>query len=161
METLVPLAIFLSVLTTQHEGPRPIPQDQQTAALSLYFNSYHSPLTSLVGDFMAVSSRYSLDWRLLAALSVVESTAGRHIPYNSFNPYGFGCSQPRFCYTFSNFREANETVGSFISRKAKVYQNTGKISDLSRVWKPQCQKCWTKKVEREINKLNSIYEDLQ
>jgi len=64
--------------------------DARSEVLQRYLNEYDSPLAMSSGEFVKYADEYSLDWRLVAAIAGLESTYGKHIPYNSYNAWGWG-----------------------------------------------------------------------
>ena len=64
--------------------------DNRVKILTSYLNQYDSPLAPYASDFVAAADKYNLDWRLVAAISGVESTFGKEIPVNSYNAWGWG-----------------------------------------------------------------------
>ena len=57
--------------------------DTRVKVLTSYLKQYDSPLVPYAADFVETADKYNLDWRLVAAISGVESTFGKQIPYNS------------------------------------------------------------------------------
>jgi hypothetical protein len=64
--------------------------DNRVKILTNYLIRYDSPLAPYAGEFVAAADKYNLDWRLVAAISGVESTFGKEIPNNSYNAWGWG-----------------------------------------------------------------------
>ena len=64
--------------------------DNRAQILKSFLNTYNSPLAPYSEDFVKSADRYNLDWRLVAAISGLESTFGHQIPYNSYNGWGWG-----------------------------------------------------------------------
>jgi hypothetical protein len=64
--------------------------DNRVKILTSYLKQNDSPLTPYATDFVAAADKYSLDWRLVAAISGVESTFGKEIPNGSYNAWGWG-----------------------------------------------------------------------
>ena len=64
--------------------------DMRVSVLEAYLASRNSPLTPSAKTFVTSADKYQLDWRLIAAISGVESTFGQEIPYNSYNAWGWG-----------------------------------------------------------------------
>lgn len=81
--------------------------DAKSVKLQNYLDSKNSPLLPYVYKFIEVSEKYGFDWRLLPAITGIESNFGKNIPYNSYNPFGWGNGQARF----NSFEEAIEVVG--------------------------------------------------
>ena len=65
-------------------------KDNRAQILRGFLNSYNSPLASYSEDFVKYADKYDLDWRLVASIAGLESTFGKHIPYNSYNGWGWG-----------------------------------------------------------------------
>lgn len=83
--------------------------DNRTKALRDFLEKYSSPLAPYSSAFIKVADNYRLDWRLVASISGVESTFGKHIPYNSYNGWGWGIYGDNIIY-FSSWEEGIETV---------------------------------------------------
>lgn len=63
--------------------------DKQAEILALYLAKHDSPLQYHAQDFIDAAKKYNLDWRLVAAISGVESTFGKQIP-GGYNGWGWG-----------------------------------------------------------------------
>src|SRR3989344_1375308 len=62
--------------------------DNRAKILADYFASYNSPLEYHAQDFIDASDKHGVDWKLVPAISGVESTFGKHS--YSFNGWGWG-----------------------------------------------------------------------
>ncbi len=94
-------------------------QDQKAKAeaIDAYFRARNMPLEGYGEKFVLEAEKNDLDWRLLAAISVIETTGGKfscqgaykrtgNIEY-TYNPFGWGsCKIP-----FESIDKAIETVG--------------------------------------------------
>ncbi len=69
-------------------------EDPRFERLKSYLNERQSPTAELTADFIAAADRYSLDWRLLPAISVVESGAGKR--YKNNNIFGWASCEMYF-----------------------------------------------------------------
>lgn len=81
--------------------------DSRAEKLRIFFNTYRCPAPLHVEDYLRAADTYGIDYRLLPALSVRESTCGRHERDN--NRWGWNSARTGF-----------ETVGSgieFIARQ--------------------------------------------
>ncbi len=71
-------------------------QDPHVAILKAYLESQDSPMAANAKDFVDASKAYNLDWKLVAAISGLESGFGKHTPGNelffneSYNAWGWG-----------------------------------------------------------------------
>ena len=71
---------------SEHE----IQPDNRVKMLTAYLEAQNSPLTDSADAFVREADKNNLDWRFVAAISAVESTYGKRIPYNSYNAWGWG-----------------------------------------------------------------------
>ncbi len=81
-------------------------------AIDAYFEARKMPLAGYGAKFVEVAEANDIDWRLLPAISVIETTGGKHlckkIPQDKkWNPFGWGSCK----IGFNSFNEAIETVG--------------------------------------------------
>lgn len=83
--------------------------DSRVRILEEYLKQYNSPLVSQAKTFVEIADKYNLDWKLVAAISGVESTFGKQIPYQSFNGWGWGIYGDNMI-RFSSWEEGIETV---------------------------------------------------
>jgi hypothetical protein len=74
-----------------------------------YLTKYNSPLVDNAQDFIYYADLYKLDWRLVLAISGVESTYGKEIPENSYNAWGWGVYGDNVI-RFKSWREGIQTV---------------------------------------------------
>jgi hypothetical protein len=75
-----------------------------------FFESYKSPLVKHSGTFVKVANKYGLDYRLLPAISCMESSCGKKLIEGSYNPFGWGIYGSSAIF-FKGYDEAIETVG--------------------------------------------------
>lgn len=83
--------------------------DSRVNILRKFLEKYNSPLVPFAANFVETAGKYNLDWKLVAAISGVESTFGREIPYQSFNGWGWGIYGDN-TIRFSSWKEGVETV---------------------------------------------------
>lgn len=65
-------------------------EDNRAKILKAYLKQYNSPLSESSDTFVKKADQYNLDWKLVAAISGLESTFGHQIPSNSYNAWGWG-----------------------------------------------------------------------
>src|SRR5262249_29143298 len=80
------------------------PVDQRAVILKDYLAQYNSPLENHAQDFVDAADSYGIDWKLVPAISGVESTFGKAIP-GGFNGWGWGVYGTQAIY-FKSWREA-------------------------------------------------------
>lgn len=84
------------------------PIDQRAIILKDYLAQYNSPLQNHAQDFIDAADTYAIDWKLVPAISGVESTFGKAIP-GGFNGWGWGVYGTQALY-FSSWRDGIFTV---------------------------------------------------
>ncbi|OGH19880.1 MAG: hypothetical protein A3D74_04740 [Candidatus Levybacteria bacterium RIFCSPHIGHO2_02_FULL_37_13] len=83
--------------------------DNRVKILGEFLKQYNSPLEPHAVDFVKYADKYKLDWKLVAAISGLESTFGKAIPYNSYNGWGWGIYGDNMI-RFSSWTEGIKTV---------------------------------------------------
>lgn len=83
--------------------------DYRVSILRDYLNKYNSPLTDSADEFVLYADKYGLDYRLVAAISGVESTFGHQIPYNTYNAWGWGIYGTNMYY-FKSWEDGISTI---------------------------------------------------
>ncbi|MCL4360193.1 hypothetical protein M1555_02975, partial [Patescibacteria group bacterium] len=96
--------------------------------------------TAEAATFVAEADRYNIDWRLVAAISGVESTFGRHIPEGSYNGWGWGIPTGASSgIAFSSWENGIHTVSqglaeNYFGRGARTLDDVGRIYAASPAW---------------------------
>lgn len=80
-------------------------RQERADVIDSYYKSRSMPLAGQGMNFVLISEKYGLDWRLLPAVAVRESSGGKAACYN--NPFGWGSCKIKF----NSYREAMESVG--------------------------------------------------
>lgn len=78
--------------TTKAEAPQPNsfetqiikPIDNRTFALGKFFEHYKCPQPYYIDELITYADQYQIDYRLVAAISLKESSCGQHYRYNNF-----------------------------------------------------------------------------
>jgi len=83
---------------------------EKVRALKKFFDGYKSPLKPHAETFVDVADKYGLDYKLLPAISCMESSCGKLLIEGSYNPFGWGIYGSNAIY-FKNYDEAIDTVG--------------------------------------------------
>lgn len=83
--------------------------DKRVQILHDYLAKYNSPLKDFAADFVEAADTYGVDWKLVPAISGVESTFGQHIPSSSFNGWGWGVYGTHVT-RFASWRDAIFTI---------------------------------------------------
>src|SRR5579862_9895471 len=70
--------------------PQTVKQDNRAEILRAYLTQNNSPLADHADTFIKQADANNLDWRMVVAISGVESGFGQAIPPYSYNAWGFG-----------------------------------------------------------------------
>ena len=84
-------------------------KDKRIAVLKAFLRQHDSPLYDHAEFIVKVSDQNELDYRLLPAIAMQESTACKAIPINSFNCWGWGIYGTTVT-RFSSYEEGIDTV---------------------------------------------------
>ena len=75
--------------TPQVITPTPMEHDNRAQILRFFLEQYNSPLADHAQTFIDQADANHIDWKLVAAISGVESTYGEAIPPYSYNAWGY------------------------------------------------------------------------
>ena len=84
-------------------------KDKRIAVLKAFLRQHDSPLYDHAEFIVKISDQNELDYRLLPAIAMQESTACKAIPVNSFNCWGWGI-YGNTVTRFSSYEEGIDTV---------------------------------------------------
>jgi hypothetical protein len=79
---------------------------QKAEAIDTYFRERSMPLEGTGMAFVLVAEKYGLDWRLMPAIGVRESSGGKAAC--GYNPFGWGSCK---LHNFSSYEQAIEALG--------------------------------------------------
>jgi hypothetical protein len=114
----VPFMAIPSVSLTSHIGSldtTPVTKEevsvediraQRAEAINTYFKERSMPLHGTGMTFVLVAEKYGLDWRLLPAIGVRESSGGKAAC--GYNPFGWGSCK---LHNFGSYEQAIEALG--------------------------------------------------
>ncbi|MBU1472630.1 glucosaminidase domain-containing protein [Patescibacteria group bacterium] len=117
-----------------------IARDTRVDMLTAYLNAYNSPLTAESKHFIAEADRLHLDWRLVAAISGVESTFGKNIPPRSYNAWGWGIpTGTQSGLAFTSWKEGITAVSeglryNYFDRGLQTIEQVGRVYAASPRW---------------------------
>jgi len=87
--------------------------DQRKDILRNYLKSKQSPLAEYAHVFVREADINNLDWRLVVAISGVESSFGKRIPPGSYNAYGWRGGK----HYFNSWEESIKIVSRTLNEK--------------------------------------------
>lgn len=95
--------------------------DARAKIVENFFKGYKAPLADFADQFVAVSDKYNLDFRLLPAIAMQESNGGKKVIKDSKNPFGYGI-YGNLVLKFASYEAAIERVGKSLREN---YLNQG------------------------------------
>lgn len=128
-------------------------EDVRTKILKAYLEKYSSPLAQYADDFISSADAFNLDWKLVAAISGVESTFGKQIPYNSYNGWGWGIYGNNVI-RFSSWKEGIETVSKGLRENYVDKLGDGDVYRIGRLY--AASPSWASRVEYFMNDINKF-----
>ncbi|HUD19151.1 MAG TPA: hypothetical protein VMR81_01800 [Patescibacteria group bacterium] len=126
--------------------------DPRIPFLQSFLRSYNSPLESDAATFIHEADKNGLDWRLVVAISGVESTFGQSVPPGSYNAWGWGIPTGADSGVgFSNWKDGIATVSYGLKHN---YMDKGEIT-LDAIGQTYAASgAWSGHVQYFIDKIN-------
>ncbi len=124
--------------------------DIREITLRHFLNEHNSPLADYSDVFIKFADEYDLDWRLVPAITGVESTFGKRIPANSYNAYGWANGK----YSFKSWEESIEIVSKAL-REKYIDRGAESIDEIARRYAPPSNS-WAWKVRYFMNKIDLL-----
>ena len=134
--------------------------ENKKLAIKLVLGRYGSPMLGAEDSFVDACKKYNLDCYLLPAIAGLESTFGRFIWPNSYNPFGWA----RGYMMFDNWSESIDTVASglrnnYINRGALSVYEIGPIYSESPTWAVRVS-FLMKEFEKEETKISLLSTEI-
>jgi len=128
-------------------------QDSRVKILRDYLNQYNSPLVEYAPIFVKYADKYSLDWKLVAAISGVESTFGQQIPYNSYNGWGWGIYGTNMIY-FTSWEDGIKTVSEGLRENYINKWGASDVYEIGRFY--AASPTWAQRVDYFMGKISDF-----
>ena len=108
-----------SVITTQEEKIR----EERAEKIDAYFKEKGAPLTGFGETFVEEAEKNGLDWRLLPAIAMRESTGGKQACKKAANSvFGYGSCKMSFKSIDDSIRIVAESLGGNNPNTARYYE---------------------------------------
>lgn len=140
---------------TQETMPT-IKVDNRAKVLRKYLAKHNAPLTDSAEDFVAAADANGVDWRLVASISGVESTFGKHIP-GGYNGWGWGVYGENRIY-FTSWKDAIDTITVALK---KDYIDKGYKDPMAMNRKYAASQTWGQKVTFFMNDIQRFADQNQ
>jgi hypothetical protein len=142
-----------SSATTQLPTVEKTGADLRVKILTNYLKQNNSPMVANAADFVAAADKYNLDWKLVAAISGVESTFGQQIPTNSYNAWGWGVYGDNVI-NFKSWKDGINTVSQGLRER---YMNQWGGKDIYQIGAVYASSpAWAGHVELYLNRIQEF-----
>jgi hypothetical protein len=114
--------------------------DPRVIQLEAFLRTYNSPMANDAAAFVEQADKYNLDWKLIPAIAGLESTFGKFVPQNSYNPFGWGIpSGANSGIAFTSWEHAIATVSEgirnrYMNRGLTTIEKIGNVYAASPTW---------------------------
>jgi hypothetical protein len=127
----------------------------RVTVLQEFFKKYNAPLLPNAETFVQVADLHGIDYRLMPAISCVESTCGKFLLQGSHNPFGWGGG---YIY-FRSFSEGIVRVGQGLN---DIYFSKGLDTPekIAPVYAPPSRHTWPVKVNYFMDEIGKIQNEL-
>lgn len=128
-------------------------KERHIKILQKYLEDHDSPMSTSARTFVETAEQNDLDWKFVAAISGVESSYGLHIPYNSYNGWGWGVYGTNVI-RFSSWDEAITVISQTLKTRY-IDRGATTIPAIGRMY--AADPAWSAKVQHFMNDI-SVYE---
>lgn len=140
--------------------------DLRAAKIDAYFSQWDLPLAGYGKAMVAAADKYGIDWKILPAIAMLETTGGKNLCDNTRNgvvnknSFGFGgCS-----IYFATFEDAFDAVAKTISgngeKTADLYKGKS-VEEILEVYNPKDTPGITKNYHGKAVKVMSDIESME
>ena len=142
--------------TAQVLGAKVIAADARALLLQLFLERHQSPMAPYTDILVSQADQQGIDFRLVTAIAMCESNAGKRIPPRSYNAWGIAVyTGQQSGARFDSWPQAIEWVSRYIK---ETYYDKGLIDlkDIGAKWAPrsvQTDYSWTRCVESFQNEI--------
>ena len=124
--------------------------DYRVSNLRNFLAKYNSPLVPYAEEFVSYADKYGIDYRLVPAITGVESTFGKAIPYDSYNAYGWAGGD----YRFDSWPESINTVSETLKTQY-IDKGAPSIAQIARRYAPPST-TWGGNVKYFVSKIDVL-----
>jgi hypothetical protein len=128
-----------------------VSQDARLIAVRDFFKQYHSDLLPFADEIINSADKYGLDFRLIPAIAMQESSGCKNAPKGSYNCWGFGIYAKKVT-KFDNYAQAIDTVTKTLAKQYKANGLETPEQIMTR-YTPGSNGSWAKGVNHFMNQL--------
>lgn len=134
--------------------------DNRAEVLAAYLEEKNSPLQYHAQDLVEAADNNNIDWKLVPAISGVESTFGKAIPggtgdYSSYNGWGWGVYGNQAIY-FKSWKDGINTVAQGLKTRY-IDRGLKSPAEMNRVY--ASSPTWGVRVEYFLNDLHNYAQE--
>ena len=129
-------------------------RESRVKALESFFTEVNSPLKPHSETFVDVADKYGLDYKLLPAISCIESSCVIKLIEGSYNPFGWGIYGNNAIY-FESYDEAIEVVGKGI-RENYIKRGYNTPEKMAPIYTPPNSANWLYAVKTFMYKIDNF-----
>jgi hypothetical protein len=139
-------------------------KDPRILAMSEFLADYNSPMQPYAETFIVVADEFGLDWRLVAAISGVESAFGNIHPQGTYNGWGWrGINKNEDGWSI--FDSWEHSISHITERIALGYGTDITPFSMEATYCPPCGRnpahLWANGVTRYMNELQYYVDNLE
>lgn len=159
------MMVFAPVFIIRAEAPDPVDiieprienEDLRADKIDAYFARYDLPLAGHGEGFIKSADRYGIDWRLLAAISFIESTGGKFACKNaSYSAFGWGSCKINFNSYEHAIDVVSKNLGGHNPATEEHYKDKTTKEILEAYNPPEIVPDYAKKVMKEMKKIENM-----
>lgn len=133
-----------------------VKRDDRAQVLKAYLTKRNSPLVESAATFVAQADKNKLDWKLVAAISGLESGFGKHIPQNSYNGWGWGVYGDNV-HSFTSWDDGISTISKGLREKYMDKWNATDVASIGRIY--AASPTWAQRVTYFMNDIEKFEEN--
>ncbi|MGH7202818.1 MAG: hypothetical protein ACREHC_00035 [Candidatus Levyibacteriota bacterium] len=137
-----------SVALTPHIAEK----DHRAEILQSFIEQYNSPLAEHADTLVKQADANNIDWRMVAAISGVESQFGIQIPGYSFNGWGFGVYGNNVRY-FTSWDDGISTVSTALRQEYMNQRGATNIYSIGATY--AADPAWASKVQNYMDQIDA------
>ncbi|HKZ34893.1 MAG TPA: hypothetical protein VJ179_03465 [Patescibacteria group bacterium] len=130
--------------------------DERVVILQRYLETQASPLAPYAHFFVESADRYGVDWKLVPAITGIESGFGKALPASSYNAFGWANGRGRF----ENWEESINTVNKGLKER---YMDRGALTvdQISRIYCPPNSRKWAWAVNHFMDEIDTLQRTIR
>jgi len=129
-------------------------QVDRVAVVQKFLEKYNSPMVENANTFVIVADKYNLDYRLLPAISCLESACGKRLIAESYNAWGWGVYGGNYI-KFDNFDNGIEEVAKGIY-KGYVQKGLDTPAKMAPIYTPPRPQYWLGGIRQYMGQMDDI-----